>query len=125
MVRPCRFAYNEQTAVNNAFQLKSDQQAEGVQQQAVREFDAFVQLLRDNGVTVDVLQDTPEPSTPDSIFPKRTHDVCPLHHHNLIRIHVLFGNILLKSMNSLFIHIFKQILTVHDRFHDQGRVCHD
>ena len=69
MVRPCRFAYNEQTAVNNAFQLKSDQQAEGVQQQAVQEFDAFVQLLRDNGVTVDVLQDTPEPSTPDSIFP--------------------------------------------------------
>lgn len=68
MVRPCRFAYNEQTAVNNAFQQKGDSQ-EAVAQQAIKEFDAFVQLLRDNGITVDVLQDTPEPPTPDSIFP--------------------------------------------------------
>lgn len=68
MVRPVRFAFNEQTATNNAFQQQSDD-AEGVAAAAVREFDAFVALLRDNGVTVDVLQDTPEPPTPDSIFP--------------------------------------------------------
>ena len=35
----------------------------------MEEFDAYVELLRSEGVTVDVLQDTPEPFTPDSIFP--------------------------------------------------------
>ena len=68
MVRPARFAFNEQTAANNAFQQKSDD-AEATAEEALREFDAFVDLLRQNGVTVDVLQDTPEPPTPDSIFP--------------------------------------------------------
>lgn len=67
MVRPARFAFNEQTAVNNAFQQQGD--AEQTAHQAIDEFDAFVALLRENGVTVEVLQDTPEPPTPDSIFP--------------------------------------------------------
>ena len=67
MVRPVRFGFNEETAVNNAFQHQGD--AEMTARQAVEEFDAFVALLRENGVTVDVLQDTPEPFTPDSIFP--------------------------------------------------------
>ncbi len=35
----------------------------------MEEFDAYVGLLRDNGVEVVVLQDTPEPFTPDSVFP--------------------------------------------------------
>ena len=66
MVRPVRFAFNEETAANNAFQQKSRSEAEArcVQQQAVAEFDAFVALLRQNGVMVDVLQDMPEPFTP-------------------------------------------------------------
>jgi len=69
MVRPSRFAFNEQTATNNAFQQKSEEGEEVVAKQAIKEFDDFVDLLRENGVTVDVLQDTPEPPTPDSIFP--------------------------------------------------------
>jgi len=35
----------------------------------MREFDALVDLLRDNGVTVIVVDDTAEPHKPDSIFP--------------------------------------------------------
>lgn len=83
MVRPVRFAYNEETATNNAFQKKDDTQggAQTVEQQAVREFDAYVAMLRDQGVEVQVLQDTEEPFTPDSIFPNNcfsTHiDVLP------------------------------------------------
>lgn len=72
MVRPYRFAFNEETAKNNFFQ----QGAEGelttsgtVAESALREFDAFVELLRRNDVDVTVVQDTPEPWTPDSIFP--------------------------------------------------------
>lgn len=83
MVRPVRFAYNEETATNNAFQKKDDTQggAQTIEQQAVREFDAYVAMLRDQGVEVQVLQDTVEPFTPDSIFPNNcfsTHiDVLP------------------------------------------------
>lgn len=71
MVRPIRFAFNEETASNNAFQQKSEsaEAARAIALRAVEEFDGFVSLLRENGVTVEVLQDTPEPFTPDSIFP--------------------------------------------------------
>lgn len=79
MVRPVHFAYNEETATNNAFQQPSDtdQEAMYTQQEAVKEFDTYVNLLRENGVTVEVLQDIEEPFTPDSIFPNNcfsTHD---------------------------------------------------
>jgi hypothetical protein len=67
MIRPTDFGYNAQTAVNNAFQVKSDDA--GVQQKAAREFDDFVALLKENGVDVIITNDTPEPHTPDSIFP--------------------------------------------------------
>jgi hypothetical protein len=70
MIRPVAFRMNEQTAVNNFYQhrLKGVSAAE-IQQRALTEFDDFVEKLRSQGVHVIVIQDTPEPSTPDSIFP--------------------------------------------------------
>lgn len=67
MVRPSLFGYNEETATNNYFQQKHNQ--EGVANAALKEFDNFVETLRNNGVDVIVVQDTPNPWTPDSIFP--------------------------------------------------------
>lgn len=67
MIRPVNFGFNEQTAASNAFQ-KNGAQAE-VQQNALQEFDAFVKILRQNGVQVMVIYDTPELHTPDSVFP--------------------------------------------------------
>jgi hypothetical protein len=74
MVRPARFAFNEETAENNYFQIRSelsDQESEKerISEEAIKEFDAFVNLLRANDVDVTVVQDTPDPHTPDSIFP--------------------------------------------------------
>lgn len=69
MIRPVRFGYNEQTAVNNAFQTAGMDNASDVQQQAAREFDLFVNKLRIHGIDVLVVHDTPQPHTPDSIFP--------------------------------------------------------
>ena len=66
MVRPVNFSFNEETSVNNAFQNKPEG---SVTENATAEFDSYVALLRQNGVVVDVLHDTPEPHTPDSIFP--------------------------------------------------------
>ncbi|RYE29286.1 MAG: amidinotransferase, partial [Sphingobacteriaceae bacterium] len=67
MIRPVNFGFNEQTAASNAFQINGEQSE--VQQKALQEFDVFVQLLRQNGVQVKVIDDTPEQHTPDSIFP--------------------------------------------------------
>ena len=68
MIRPSRFAYNAETAVNNSFQVASAD-SNDVQTKALAEFDTFVEKLRTNGIDVTVVQDTPEPHTPDSIFP--------------------------------------------------------
>lgn len=67
MIRPVNFAFNEQTAVNNAFQVQSKHA--NIQQEAALEFDVFVQLLRSKGIDITVVDDTPDPHTPDSIFP--------------------------------------------------------
>jgi hypothetical protein len=68
MIRPVRFEYNAQTAVNNAFQEAGADQ-EMVRQLARQEFDAFVSKLQNAGVDVTVVNDTEDPHTPDSIFP--------------------------------------------------------
>ena len=77
MVRPVRFAFNEETAANNAFQQRSatEEAAQATAREAIEEFDAFVRLLCENGITVEVVQDTPEPFTPDSIFPNNCFSV--------------------------------------------------
>lgn len=67
MIRPVKFAFNAETAVNNSFQQNI--QASDTNDRAVQEFDNFVELLRQNQVDVTVVNDTPEPHTPDSIFP--------------------------------------------------------
>lgn len=70
MVRPSDFYFNNQTAVNNAFQENLGGNPAAVQAQALAEFDGFVDELRDAGVTVNVLQDDDAVyNTPDSIFP--------------------------------------------------------
>jgi hypothetical protein len=78
MVRPAHFAFNEQTAESNAFQQRADtlKPAE-ISAKAVAEFDAMVALLRSQGVTVTVGQDSNKPAKPDAVFPNNwfsTHD---------------------------------------------------
>ncbi|MBC8032904.1 MAG: amidinotransferase [Chitinophagaceae bacterium] len=67
MIRPVNFSFNAETAVNNSFQIKGNNTE--VQQEAEKEFDLFVTVLRAEGVQVTVVDDTPHPYTPDSLFP--------------------------------------------------------
>jgi len=67
MIRPVNFAFNAETAANNTFQVRKDEI--NIQGKALKEFDEFVNVLRQNGVEVTVVEDSPEPNTPDSIFP--------------------------------------------------------
>jgi hypothetical protein len=67
MIRPVNFSFNEQTAESNKFQTKG---SEGnVNNSAQAAFDEFVEQLALRGINVMVVEDTPEPFTPDSIFP--------------------------------------------------------
>jgi len=67
MIRPVDFKFNTQTAENNKFQEASAET--GIQEEALKEFDSFVTLLRTNGLEVTMIDDTLQPETPDSIFP--------------------------------------------------------
>lgn len=67
MIKPVRFGFNAETAVNNSFQVRSADTA--VQEKALAEFENLIALLKKHGVDVTVIEDSPEPHTPDSVFP--------------------------------------------------------
>ena len=69
MIRPVQFRMNEQTAVNNYFMEDIDLHDHTINLKAQQEFDTFVAVLRAKGIEVIVVEDTPDPDTPDSIFP--------------------------------------------------------
>ena len=70
MVRPVNFRMNEQTAVNNYYQQELiNMLPETINAKAQNEFDAFVKTLEKHGIEVVLINDTENPSTPDSIFP--------------------------------------------------------
>ena len=77
LIRPSAFALNAQTAVNNYFQPQTaGDDARGIQEAALAEFDAMVHQLRAAEIDVVFVQDTPEPHTPDSIFPNNWVSLC-------------------------------------------------
>jgi hypothetical protein len=67
MIRPLHFVFNEETAVNNSFQVKGDQ--EDLAHKAVEEFDGLVSELKSAGIEVTIVEDSADPHTPDAIFP--------------------------------------------------------
>ncbi|HNP07541.1 MAG TPA: arginine deiminase-related protein [Cyclobacteriaceae bacterium] len=68
MVRPASFGYNPETAASNAFQKKSAD-VEVVHSVALHEFDEAVANMRAKGISIIVVEDTPQPITTDAIFP--------------------------------------------------------
>ncbi|GAB3290633.1 citrulline utilization hydrolase CtlX [Hymenobacter tenuis] len=70
LVRPTRFAFNVETAWSNHFQrFLAGLDDEAIQTRAFAEFDAVVATLRGRGIQTLVFDDTPEPHTPDAVFP--------------------------------------------------------
>ncbi len=86
MIKPVSFGFNAETAVNNAFQVNTAES--GVQQNALKEFEDFVELLRSNGVDVTVIEDTPLPHTPDSIFPNNW---ISFHHDGTLLLYPMYA----------------------------------
>jgi hypothetical protein len=70
MVRPANFGFNPLTAASNVFQhTYRETSPEIVRSRARLEFDLFVEKLVATGIDVIVMEDTPEPITPDAVFP--------------------------------------------------------
>ncbi len=67
MVRPHQFGYNPETAVDNAYMNQTT--APDTATKALAEFDNMVNTLEEHDIATLVVQDTPQPATPDSIFP--------------------------------------------------------
>ena len=89
MIRPVAFRMNEQTAVNNYYQKVLDGLIPAtVNAKAQQEFDTFVEKLRAVGVDVTVVDDTLEPSTPDSVFPNNW---ISLHQNGDVALYPMFA----------------------------------
>ena len=69
MIRPVRFQSNPLTAASNRFQGRNASSPEQQQIDAEAEFDGLAAALEAGGITVVEVDDTPEPHTPDAIFP--------------------------------------------------------
>ncbi len=85
MIKPVNFSFNAETAVNNAFQVPGDDKA---QDKALTEFETIVRELRDHGVSVTVVEDSPAPFTPDSIFPNNW---ISFHNGNIICLYPMYA----------------------------------
>lgn len=68
MVRPASFGYNPETTASNAFQKRSTNE-DVVHDQALLEFDMAVENLIVKGISVMIIEDTPQPIKTDAIFP--------------------------------------------------------
>lgn len=71
MIRPVRFAYNEQTAINNEFMDLdfAEDTRKIAQEKALEEFEHMVHVLSSTGADLAIYEDTHNPYSPDSIFP--------------------------------------------------------
>ena len=70
MIRPAGFGFNEDTAATNLFQTRPDDKAKDtLRERALAEFDSLNDAIRRPGVAVIVIEDRPQPRTPDAVFP--------------------------------------------------------
>ena len=70
MIRPTGFRFNEETAVNNHFQLVDNSSSkEQIKANAISEFNAMVSLLSSKGVNVIVYDHRDGDKLPDAVFP--------------------------------------------------------
>jgi hypothetical protein len=89
MIRPWRFYPNPETAADNAFQRTAvSGEPEALSAAARAEFDRAVATLRDEDVTVHVIEDTPAPDKPDAVFPNNW---LSTHHDGRVVLYPMFS----------------------------------
>jgi hypothetical protein len=125
MVRPANFAFNEETAANNAFQSRDGLlTAAEMRSNAVAEFDAFVDKLRQAGVHVIVAEDGAVPAKPDAVFPNNW---VTFHQEGIILTYPMFAPTRrLERQESVIQTVLDEGFKADARFHfedHEGRNC--
>ncbi len=123
MVRPKHFGYDPETAKSNAFQNKEGaDHIEDISAQAISEFDAAVQKLRDKGVEVTVIEDTDDPIKPNAVFPNNW---ISFHNKGIILYPMLAENRRWERRMDIIDHInekvkeFEQVIDLSERENNQ------
>lgn len=89
MIRPKGFGYNEETAANNSYQQRPDEQSsEEIRTTAIQEFDRFVEILKAQEVDVRVVEDSLDPIKPDAVFPNNW---ISFHNGNIVITYPMFS----------------------------------
>lgn len=88
MIKPIKFYFNTETAVNNVYQKNLNEDKNIVEQKALAEFNTLLEKIRSLNIEVDVIQDTSTPYTPDSIFPNNWFSS---HENNILVIYPMFA----------------------------------
>ena len=111
MVRPIGFKYNEQTAENNFYQKDLGLGEEDSQAKALKQFDAFVAKLRNEGLKIVVFEDSEIYSTPDAIFPNNW---ISFHTDGKIRLYPMYAKNRRLERRKDFLDYFKQNYSVSE-----------
>jgi hypothetical protein len=110
MIRPVRFDFNAETAVNNSFQINSKDHL--AQEKAAQEFNQFIKVLTLNGIDVTVVNDTLDPHTPDSIFPNNW---ISFHSDGSICLYPMFAHNRRLERKETVLKAIQQKFTIHKR----------
>src|SRR5450631_788439 len=108
MIRPMHFMYNEETDVNNSFQIKGD--AGSISEKAVEEFGGLVKIMQNAGIDVTVVEDSAEPHTPDAIFPNNW---ISFHESGIYCLYPMFASNRRRERKSAVLEIIKEKFHYH------------
>ncbi len=118
MIRPAHFGFNPETAENNAFQTNDTSRSpEEIKIQAREEFDRFVAKLRDAGVEVIVVEDTPQPVKTDAIFPNNW---ISLHADGRVITYPMYSNVRRFERRQDILDTLAQTHRIKERIHFEG-----
>ena len=113
MIRPVNFKRNEQTVVNNYFQVPSSKELPAlINAKAQQEFDAFVKQLKTAGISIVVFDDKEDDDTPDAIFPNNW---ISFHENGNIALYPLFAeNRRLERREDVLEHLEQKGFLIND-----------
>jgi hypothetical protein len=114
MIRPACFGYNAETATNNSFQTEAKaEEQQLIQQKALEEFDRMVTILKDKGINVTVIEDTPDPQKPDAVFPNNW---ISLHENGTVITYPMWAKNRRIERRSDIIDILSQIHKIQNKY---------
>jgi len=114
MVRPACFGYNEETALDNAFQTQiSGMTSQEISEKAVQEFELLANKLQENNINVELIEDTKKTESPDAVFPNNW---ISFHEPHFVITYPMLSKKRRTERRDSIIEVIKQKYEVKDRY---------